>query len=119
MIATDLAMRLYEAGVRLDDKDDTDAFGKASESLQRELLGLWIKDCGHDVEVTLNDASVRDALAEGKTLQAVYDEALFELFERAVRRDIDVDVELWIIQNENQRDQHGDDLSALLRNQAA
>jgi hypothetical protein len=119
MIATALAKHLYEAGVRLEDKDDTDALGKAPEALQRELLDLWLKDCDHDIEVTLNHASVRDALAEGRTLQAVYDEALFERFERAARRDIDIDVELWIMQNENRRDAHNDEVSALLRDQAA
>lgn len=104
MIATTLAKHLYDAGVRLADRHDNDALGRASEKVQRELLDLWLKDCDYDVEVPLNAASVRDALAEGKTLQAVYDEALFEVFERAVRRDIDVDMELWILQWDDERE---------------
>lgn len=104
MIATTLAKHLYDAGVRLDHKDDVDALGRASETVQRELLDLWLKDCDYDIEVTLNAASVRDALAEGKTLESLYDEALYELFERKVREDIDVDMELWILQWDDERE---------------
>lgn len=117
MSAADIAIahKLFAAGIRLADRDDCRALQRAPESLKPALLAIWLDEMQHDVEIVISAAALQDM--EGRTHQQLIEEALYELFERKAWDD--VDTELWIIQNENRRDAHNDDLSALLREQAA
>jgi len=109
-IAEEIAKVLFEAGIRLKDESDLLALSEADKETRYKIVSEYRKWTDNDFEVTFNMRMLPDHAHN--VWELIY-ETIYADFQKRVNGHClsdEVDEALWIMQEQDSRERHEDDL---------